>query len=403
MADWHQGEIRDVGPRDGLQSEVAGPACPPRRAGDRARRSRRAATSRRPRSSRRRRCRRWRAATRSSAASRPDGSTVVGARAQRPRRRARPGRRRPAHHGHVSASDGYSRKNVGRSTDEAIASLAEIGTTVADRSGGSTSSMSCAFGSPFDDVDDPAPVAGSRRRCARQRARPPAHARRHHRHRDAAAHRGGRSTRSTRRARPDLGLHLHDTRGTALANALAAIELGDHPLRHRHRRPRRVAVRAGRGRQPRHRRPRAHARGSRPHHRHRPRRDPRHRPRSCPISSATPMPSRVSAAGPLPASTVSTVDMSKRRQELLAIAAELFAARGFANVTVDDIGDAAGVSGPALVPPLQRQGGAARRDAGRHQRVPARRRHARSSPTGGDDVLERLCGSTPSSPSTTGR
>jgi hydroxymethylglutaryl-CoA lyase len=27
-------------------------------------------------------------------------------------------------------------------------------------------------------------------------------------------------------ARADLGLHLHDTRGTALANALAAIELG---------------------------------------------------------------------------------------------------------------------------------------------------------------------------------
>ena len=40
--------------------------------------------------------------------------------------------------------------------------------------------------------------------------------------------------------------------------------------------------------------------------------------------------------------------MSKRRQELLSIAAELFAARGFANVTVDEIGDAAGVSGPAL-------------------------------------------------------
>ena len=40
--------------------------------------------------------------------------------------------------------------------------------------------------------------------------------------------------------------------------------------------------------------------------------------------------------------------MSKRRRELLAIAANLFAERGFANVTVDDIGDAAGVSGPAL-------------------------------------------------------
>jgi AcrR family transcriptional regulator len=40
--------------------------------------------------------------------------------------------------------------------------------------------------------------------------------------------------------------------------------------------------------------------------------------------------------------------VSKRRRELLAIAAELFAAEGFANVTVDEIGDAAGVSGPAL-------------------------------------------------------
>jgi AcrR family transcriptional regulator len=37
-----------------------------------------------------------------------------------------------------------------------------------------------------------------------------------------------------------------------------------------------------------------------------------------------------------------------RRAELLTIAAELFAARGFANVTVDDLGAAAGVSGPAL-------------------------------------------------------
>ncbi len=37
-----------------------------------------------------------------------------------------------------------------------------------------------------------------------------------------------------------------------------------------------------------------------------------------------------------------------RREELLGIAAELFAARGFASVTVDDLGAAAGVSGPAL-------------------------------------------------------
>lgn len=39
---------------------------------------------------------------------------------------------------------------------------------------------------------------------------------------------------------------------------------------------------------------------------------------------------------------------SRRREEILAIAAELFAERGFSGVTVDDIGAAAGVSGPAL-------------------------------------------------------
>ncbi len=40
--------------------------------------------------------------------------------------------------------------------------------------------------------------------------------------------------------------------------------------------------------------------------------------------------------------------MSRRRREILDIAAVLFAERGFANVTVDEIGEAAGVSGPAL-------------------------------------------------------
>lgn len=50
---------------------------------------------------------------------------------------------------------------------------------------------------------------------------------------------------------------------------------------------------------------------------------------------------------PQPAS-VRWNSMSRRRAELVAIAADLFAERGFAGVTVDDIGTAAGVSGPAL-------------------------------------------------------
>jgi AcrR family transcriptional regulator len=60
--------------------------------------------------------------------------------------------------------------------------------------------------------------------------------------------------------------------------------------------------------------------------------------------------------------------MSRRRAELVSIAADLFAERGYAGVTVDDIGDAAGVSGPALY----------------HHFT------SKEALLGGDDVLERL-------------
>jgi hydroxymethylglutaryl-CoA lyase len=128
----------------------------------------------------------------------------------------------------VSASDAYSRKNVGRSMHEAIGSLAEIGTTVADQAELDVV-VSCAFGSPFDDVDGPSPVAeiSSRTLDVLPTARL------------TLADTTGTAT--PRRiaavldavldaidpaAGDDLGLHLHDTRGTALANALAAIDLG---------------------------------------------------------------------------------------------------------------------------------------------------------------------------------
>jgi len=52
----------------------------------------------------------------------------------------------------------------------------------------------------------------------------------------------------------------------------------------------------------------------------------------------------MTATGPAPTGR----GASSRRRELIAIAADLFAEQGFANVTVDDIGRAAGVSGPAL-------------------------------------------------------
>ena len=43
-----------------------------------------------------------------------------------------------------------------------------------------------------------------------------------------------------------------------------------------------------------------------------------------------------------------TTDQLPRREQILATAAELFAARGFHGVSVSDIGSACGISGPAL-------------------------------------------------------
>ena len=56
-----------------------------------------------------------------------------------------------------------------------------------------------------------------------------------------------------------LALHFHDTRGTALANVLTRAALRHHDVRRVGRRPRRLPVRAGRGRQPGHRRSDLHA------------------------------------------------------------------------------------------------------------------------------------------------
>ncbi|MDJ0767781.1 MAG: hydroxymethylglutaryl-CoA lyase [Ilumatobacter sp.] len=124
----------------------------------------------------------------------------------------------------ISASEGYSRKNVGRTTTEAIASLAEIADAVGDDAHLDVV-VSCAFGSPFGDVADPsATCLIAERTCD---VMPTA--------RLTLADTTGTAT--PRRiaeviaavpevSTDDLGLHLHDTRGTALANALAAIELG---------------------------------------------------------------------------------------------------------------------------------------------------------------------------------
>lgn len=127
----------------------------------------------------------------------------------------------------ISASEQYSSKNVGRSVAEAISDVSDIAAVAAERGGHVQIDVvvSCAFGSPFADVTSPAPVVGLVE--AITNGLPTA--------RITLADTTGTAT--PRRlgavidalpaaARRDLGLHLHDTRGTALANALWSLERG---------------------------------------------------------------------------------------------------------------------------------------------------------------------------------
>ena len=86
--------------------------------------------------------------------------------------------------------------------------------------------ISCCFGSPFGDVASPAPIAAIVTRALA--AMPTAAITLADTTGTATPRRVRAVVDAVRSVHPDidLGLHLHDTRGTALANALAAIEIG---------------------------------------------------------------------------------------------------------------------------------------------------------------------------------
>jgi hydroxymethylglutaryl-CoA lyase len=125
----------------------------------------------------------------------------------------------------VSASDTHNRKNVNRSTAESLDDIAEIIKLAHDRGATCQVIVSTAWGCPYEgDVPVERVVAVAGRAVA-----------------DGAdtisfgdttgMATPGRVTRLVgefRSARPDTGLnlHFHNTRGTGLANVLAALELG---------------------------------------------------------------------------------------------------------------------------------------------------------------------------------
>jgi hydroxymethylglutaryl-CoA lyase len=118
----------------------------------------------------------------------------------------------------VSASEAYSARNVRMSVEESVAAAAGIcalaGSVPADVI------VSCAFGSPYEGDIAPDEVAALGRRLVEQGAS-----------RVTYADTTGMGT--PRRidelvdlTGDDVGLHLHDTRGTALVNAYAALLRG---------------------------------------------------------------------------------------------------------------------------------------------------------------------------------
>jgi hydroxymethylglutaryl-CoA lyase len=119
----------------------------------------------------------------------------------------------------ISASEAYSQRNVRMSVDESLTQLAAVRDVAGDDLPVDTV-VSCAFGSPYEGDLDPREVAalGSRAREAGS---------------TSLTYADTTGVATPRRiadllaeTSTDMGLHLHDTRGTALVNAYAALQAG---------------------------------------------------------------------------------------------------------------------------------------------------------------------------------
>ena len=125
----------------------------------------------------------------------------------------------------VSASDTHNRKNINRSTAESLDDIAEIVDTAHDRGATVEVIVSTAWGCPYEGEVPVERVVGVAGRALRDRA-------------DTISFGDttgmatpGRVTRligELRSSHPDapINLHFHNTRGTALANVMAAMQLG---------------------------------------------------------------------------------------------------------------------------------------------------------------------------------
>src|SRR5947209_8574395 len=120
----------------------------------------------------------------------------------------------------ISASDAYNQRNVKMSIEESLAHIEKICQAAAGAAVPVDAIVSCAFGSPYEGTIDPSDVADLADRLVGAGAS-----------RVTYADTTGMATPPAIAALVGVvgevdGLHLHDSRGTALVNAFAAVELG---------------------------------------------------------------------------------------------------------------------------------------------------------------------------------
>ena len=120
----------------------------------------------------------------------------------------------------VSASPAYNERNVHMTIEQSVAAVAEIAEVVAPRALPVDAVVSCAFGSPYEGDIDPEEVHRLGQRLLEAGASSLTYA-------DTTGMATPRRVNDLlEQTGPDVGLHLHDTRGTALVNAYAALERG---------------------------------------------------------------------------------------------------------------------------------------------------------------------------------
>lgn len=118
----------------------------------------------------------------------------------------------------ISASEPYNRRNVRMSVEESVAAIAAIGELAGAVPVDAV--VSCAFGSPYEGDLAPADVAALGARLLAGGATTVTYA-------DTTGMATPRRVAALLdRTGPDVGLHLHDTRGTAMVNAYAALAGG---------------------------------------------------------------------------------------------------------------------------------------------------------------------------------